>query len=316
MVSRLSTVLRRVGVNCAGSGAGVLLDALLGELPLDPHPVAAFGTAMGVVEDRLWRDERAAGVRYTSVGLGIGVLAGTVVGSTTVATTISVAGRMLGDTALTIGAHLDRGDLQAARGALPSLVGRDPARLDEKEIARAVIESVAENTVDAVVAPALWSAAVGAPGVLAHRAVNTMDAMVGHHSDRYEHFGWASARLDDVLNWIPARATAGLVMLTRPSAAADVARIVTRDAKRHPSPNAGVAESAFAAALGIQVGGTNVYGDRVEQRAVLGDGPPPTATDIGCAVELSNDVARALAGILFSVGLVSTLHSHGRRRDR
>src|SRR5262249_57110117 len=102
-------------------------------------------------------------------------------------------------TARELGAHLDRGDLDAARGAVPSLVGRDPTSLDAAGIARAVVESVAENTVDAVVAPAAWAAVTGAPGVLLHRAVNTLDSMVGHRSPRYMRFGWASARADDAM---------------------------------------------------------------------------------------------------------------------
>src|SRR5918994_1614068 len=121
---------------------------------------------------------------------------------------------------------------------------------------------VAANTVDAVVAPALWTAVVGAPGAFAYRAVNTLDAMVGHRSLRYEHFGWASARLDDLAGLIPARVTAGLVAAVRPRSAARVARAVRDDAPAHPSPNAGIAEAAFPAPLGLRLGGTNRYGDR------------------------------------------------------
>src|SRR5204863_6463621 len=124
-------------------------------------------------------------------------------------------------------------------------VGRDPSELDESGVARAVVESVAENTVDAVVAPACWAAVFGAPGVLAHRAVNTLDAMVGHRSARYARFGWAAARLDDGAAWVPARLTAVLVALVRPRAARLVWQAVRRDAPAHPSPNAGVAEAAF-----------------------------------------------------------------------
>jgi adenosylcobinamide-phosphate synthase len=160
---------------------------------------------------------------------------------------------------------------------------------------------VAENTVDAIVAPALWGAAAGGPGALGYRAVNTLDAMVGHHSARYERYGWASARLDDAAGWIPARATALLVAGVRPAAATAVWTAVRRDAPRHPSPNAGVAEAAFAAALGLRLGGTNVYDGRVEVRPPLGDGPPPETADIARAVRLSSDVAWlltvALAGL-------------------
>ena len=131
-----------------------------------------------------------------------------------------------------------------------SLVGRTTADVDEAGIARAVVESIAENTTDAVVAPALWAAVGGAPAVLAYRAANTLDAMVGHHTDRYERFGWASARLDDALNLVPARVAAAAVALRRPARARAVLRAVTVDARRHPSPNSGVIEAAFAASLG------------------------------------------------------------------
>jgi adenosylcobinamide-phosphate synthase len=277
--------------------AGLLADRVLGEPPAAIHPVAAFGAAMGAVERRLHRDSRVAGAVHAAIGLGLGLAAGTAVRSTAVATYVAVAGRMLATTATTIGDALAAGDLESARNLLPSLVGRDPSGLDEGEIARAVVESVAENTVDAVVAPALWAVVAGAPGVLAHRAANTMDAMVGHKSDRYLRYGWAPARLDDAMAWVPARATAGLVAVVRPSAAAEVWRTVRRDAPAHPSPNSGVAEAAFAAALGVRLGGTDRYGDRVEDRPRLGDGRPVVPADIACAVRLSRDVTLALAAL-------------------
>jgi adenosylcobinamide-phosphate synthase len=288
----------------AGAAAGVLLDRAVGEPPVQPHPVAVFGRVMQAIEKRWWQDDRASGVRYALAGVGTGAATGLLVRSTTVATYVSSAGRMLGDVALDVGRHLDAGDLEAARQVLPSLVGRDPTGLGEGEIARAVVESVAENTVDAVVAPAWWAAVAGAPGVLAHRAANTLDAMVGHHSDRYERFGWASARLDDALNYVPARVTATLVALVRPRTAGEVMRIVRRDASAHPSPNAGVAESAFAGALGVTLGGTNTYGTRVEHRSPMGDGRPVRVDDIARAVELSRDVGYALVlGLLSGAAL-------------
>src|SRR5262249_33365337 len=154
---------------------------------------------------------------------------------------------------------LAAGDLEGARAALPVLVGRDPSALDASGVAAAVIESLAENTVDAVVAPALWGALLGAPGAAAHPAVNTMDAMAGHRSCRYGRFGFAAARLDDAAAYIPARVTVLLVCLVRPDRTATVIETVRRDAPAHPSPNAGVAESAFAAALGLELGGPLRY---------------------------------------------------------
>jgi adenosylcobinamide-phosphate synthase len=218
-----------------------------------------------------------------------------------------VAGRALGQAAAEVAVALEKGDLEAARALLPALVGRDPSQLDEKEIARAAVESVAENTVDAVVAPALWAAAAGPCGALGYRAINTLDAMVGHRSARYERYGWASARLDDAAGWVPARVTAGLVAAVRPGATGAVVRAVRRDAPAHPSPNAGVAEAAFAAALGLRLGGTNRYGDRVELRPPLGTGRPPEWPDIARAVQLSADVALALAAALTLVGAVASL---------
>jgi adenosylcobinamide-phosphate synthase len=271
---------------------------MLGEPPTRVHPIAAFGSAMVRLEGRLYRDDRAAGVAYAGVAVGAGAVGGSVLRSTAAATFVAVAGKQLAAEANGVGAALVRGDLDTARARLPALVGRDVSAMDEKEAARAVVESVAENTVDAIVAPALWAAFAGAPGALAYRAVNTVDAMVGHRSARYERFGWASARADDLAAWLPARVTALLVGGVRPRRAAEVWRVVRRDAGAHPSPNAGVAEAAFAAALGLRLGGENRYGDRVELRPTLGDGRPAEATDIARAVRLSRDVTYALAAAL------------------
>lgn len=282
----------------AAAALGVLADRALGEPPDHLHPVAAFGRGMQLVEARLYADHRRAGVVHAMAGVAAAAAAGAAVRSTAGATWSAVAGRALGEAATSVGDALVADDLARARELLPSLVGRDPSELDAKELARAVVESVAENTVDAVVAPALWAAVGGAPGVLAHRAVNTMDAMVGHRSERYERYGWASARLDDVAAWAPARATAALVAACRPSSAAAVWVAVRRDAPAHPSPNSGVAEAAFAAALGLRLGGESRYGERVELRPALGDGRPPEPADIGRAVRLSHDVGLAVAASL------------------
>jgi len=293
----------------AAAGAGIVLDRLLGEPLVRPHPVAAFGWAMQRLEKLLYLDDRRQGVAYLGAGLGAALVAGGVVRSTTAGTYLAVAGRSLVDEARAIDALLAVDDLDAARAALPALVGRDPAGLSAEEVARAVVESVAENAVDAVVAPALWGAAAGATGALSHRVVNTLDSMVGHRGGRYERFGWASARTDDAAAWVPARVTAALVALVRPATAPAVLRIVRRDAPAHPSPSAGVAEAAFAAALDLRLGGPSRYGDRVEVRPPLGDGTPPTAADIERACRLLEDVALALAALL-----VTPLAVHALRR--
>lgn len=291
---------------------GLIADRLLGEPPTVVHPVALFGRAMQAVEHRTYADTRVAGVGHTAIGLAVGAATGAAVRSTVLTTYAAVAGRALGEAATAVGEALIAGDLEGARERLPALVGRDPSQFDDKAVARAVVESVAENTVDAVVAPVLWALVAGAPGVLAHRAVNTMDAMVGHRSARYERYGWASARLDDVAAWVPARATAALVAACRPGAAGAVWRTVRRDAPAHPSPNSGVAEAAFAAALGVRLGGESRYGDRVELRPPLGDGRPPDATDIARAVQLSGDVEVVLVAAL----LAADLRGHCRRGRR
>jgi adenosylcobinamide-phosphate synthase len=274
---------------------GLLVDAVLGEPPAPTHPVALFGRTVRRIEGATYRDSREAGVVHAATGVGLGAAAGVVVRSTALATYVAVAGRALWEAAGEVAVALDRGELDAARRLVPALVGRDPASLDEKELARAAVESVAENTVDAVVAPALWAAAAGAPGALACRAVNTLDAVVGHRSPRYERFGWASARLDDVAAYVPARVTAVLVAAVRPRSARAVWQCVHRDARAHPSPNSGVAEAAFAAALGLRLGGESRYGERVEVRPPLGTGRPAEVEDIGRAVRLSQHVTAALA---------------------
>jgi adenosylcobinamide-phosphate synthase len=288
-----------------GSATGIVLDRLLGEPPTSVHPVVHFGEFMERLERRNYRDTRTSGIVHAIVGASIGLGSGKLIRSTSVTTGIAVGAKALWLAADEVGAALEADDLEHARSLLPTLVGRDPHGLGESEIARAVVESVAENTVDAVVAPALWAALAGAPGAFGYRAVNTMDAMVGHHSSRYEKYGWASARLDDVANWVPARCTAALVALVRPAARGDIRRAVITQAPDHQSPNAGVVEAAFAAALGLRLGGRNSYhGERVEVRPTLGWGRGPGAADIARAVRLSRDVTTALTTILGLVGCV------------
>lgn len=287
----------------AAAGLGVALDRVLGEPPASlPHPVALHGRAVRALEQALWADDRARGAAFTLAAVGGPVALGSLVGGTAAAraaaTTLVVAGRALSQAAAEVGSALEAGDLDRAREFLPALVGRDPASLDSAGICRAVVESVAENTVDALVAPALWAALAGVPGALGYRATNTLDAMVGYRSERYERFGWASARLDDVANWVPARLTALLVAAVRPGRAGVVRATVRRDARAHPSPNAGVAESAFAGALGLQLGGSDMVDGVRRDRALLGDGAAPAVADIARANRLSADVGWALAGAL------------------
>jgi len=295
------------------AAAGLVVDRIVGEPPTPLHPVAAFGRLMQAMERRVYRDSRETGIAYAGTGVAIGVIAGRVVRSTAAAVWTATAGRMLRAESTRIQRALDAGDLDGARAMLPALVGRDAACLDESGVAAAVIESLAENTVDAVIAPALWGGALGAPGALAYRAVNTMDAMVGHHSERYERFGWTSARLDDAASYFPARASVVLVCLACPTRASAVVRAVRRDASTHPSPNAGVAEAAFAAALDLEVGGTLQYAGRVEARPRLGTGRRPETSDIERAIWLADRVELMLVAALVAVSLLARRRRRGRR---
>ncbi|MEU1077487.1 MULTISPECIES: cobalamin biosynthesis protein [unclassified Streptomyces] len=300
-----------------GATAGLLGDLLLGD-PRRGHPVAAFGRAAAAVERALWRDHRGWGALHTAVcaggAAGAALLAtravrrspAASVALTAAATWTVVGGTSLGREARAIAATLQAGDVEAARARLPHLCGRDPQSLDAPGIARAVVESVAENTSDAVVGALVWGALAGVPGLVAFRAVNTLDAMVGHRSPRHLRYGWASARLDDVAGWPGARLTAALAVV-----AGGAPRAATRawrsDAAKHPSPNAGPVEASFAGALGVRLGGTLAYGGRVEHRPVLnGDGRAVEVADIERAVRLSRRVGWLALGVAIAVRKVRT----------
>lgn len=291
-----------------GAAAGLIGDLLLGD-PRRGHPVAVFGRAAGAVERVLWRDHRGWGALHTvvcaggAVALG-GVAARTVrnsalasVALTAAATWAVVGGTSLAREARAIGHALEAGDIEEARARLPHLCGRDPQALDADGIARAVVESVAENTSDAVVGALVWGAVGGVPGLVGFRAVNTLDAMVGHKSARYRRYGWASARLDDLAGWPGARLTAVLAVLAGDDPRG-AARAWRADADRHPSPNAGPVEASFAGALGVRLGGTLSYGGRVEHRPVLnGAGRGVRTRDIERAVRLSRRVGWLALGV-------------------
>ncbi|QGN59474.1 cobalamin biosynthesis protein CobD [Nostocoides sp. HKS02] len=305
---------------------GYAADQLLGD-PGRHHPVAGFGTLATRLEGRTWAPRRSAGVAHeavlvgstVAVALGLGRLPRPVQPVLVAAATWAVlGGRSLDREARAVGTLLADGDLEGARQRVRNLVGRDPWSLDADGVARATVESVAENCADAVVAPLLWGAVAGLPGLLGYRAVNTLDAMVGHRTARYHEFGWAAARLDDAANWLPARATVGITALVaaareRSWTAADrVVATVRRDAGQHPSPNAGPVEAAWAAALGVRLGGSNVYDGSAEDRGILGSGPHVTARDIVPASALLRQVG--LASALTAVGLRLALRDRRRRQ--
>ncbi|GAA4798086.1 cobalamin biosynthesis protein [Streptomyces ziwulingensis] len=301
--------MRAERVFAYGAAAGLLGDLLLGD-PRRGHPVAAFGRAAGAVENILWSDRRGRGALHTAVCVGAAAALGAGsaravrsspaarVALTAAATWAVVGGTSLVREAGAVGRALEAGDVEAARERLPHLCGRDPQSLDADGIARAVVESVAENTSDAVVGALVWGAVAGVPGLLAFRAVNTLDAMVGHKSPRYRRFGWASARLDDVAGWPGARLTALLAVAAGGDPRGAV-RAWRADASAHPSPNAGPVEASFAGALGVRLGGTLSYGGRVEHRPVLGGGTGRAVrvSDIDRAVRLSRRVSWLALGV-------------------
>jgi adenosylcobinamide-phosphate synthase len=290
--------------------AGYLADVALSD-PERGHPVALFGQAAATLERVTYRDTKLAGTVHIGLMIGAVGLLGAVVQSaatrrgriwsiatTATATWISLGGTSLARTGRAMAQLLERGDIETARRLLPSLCGRDPAQLDGPGLTRAALESVAENTSDAQVAPLLWATAGGVPAVLAYRAINTLDSMIGHRSSRYIRFGWAAARLDDLANYVSARATAALVALCAPlvgGSASGAVRAWRQDAARHPSPNAGVVEAAFAGALRVRLGGPTQYHHELQIRPTLGDGRQPTVVDLRRAVELSRAVQMAAA---------------------
>lgn len=255
---------------------------------------AGFGLAVGlplccflVTQWILWWADRMHEV--------FGVLMWVVLGYTT------IAGRDLSDHAWRVYQALEKGDLPSARVAVGCLVGRDTARLSEGEIVRATLESVSENTSDGIVAPLVYLSLGGPALAMAYKAINTLDSLVGYRTDRYREFGWASARADDMANWVPARLTAvamSVAAAIRLGTGLSSWRICWRDAGNHPSPNSGWPEAAMAGALGVQLGGCNVYDGVVEGRARLGD---PVTLFCASHIPVALQLMRLTCGILIIV---------------
>lgn len=280
--------------------AALLLDALFGEPAETVHPTVLMGRAISAFEKRALRLGSARARRHAGIVLALSLPSLTFVstrkaldalpaglrwmlGTTLISTTLSMRG--LAEAAWFVERELRDGRLEGARVQVGQFVGRDTDALSEPEVCRAAVESIAENTSDGVVAPMLYGLLFGAPGALAYKAVNTLDSMVGYPQSPYAELGWASARLDDLANLAPSRATvlataavSGLPLRTL--------RITHRFGPLTASPNAGRAEAAFAGALGVKLGGTNSYGGVLRKGPVLGDGRLPTPTDIGRAVRL------------------------------
>jgi adenosylcobinamide-phosphate synthase len=223
----------------------------------------------------------------------------------------TIATKGLADAALSIYHLLVKKDLEQARFCLSMIVGRDTENLNEAEITRGTVETVAENIVDAIISPLFFALIGGAPLAMAYRATNTLDSMIGYKNEKYKDLGWASARFDDILNFIPARITGLLVILASVLLELDAKKaftIIKRDAKLHPSPNSGIPESAVAGALQIQLGGTNYYKGIASHRAVMGDAYRVLqADDILKTVKMMQASANIFVGMILIGVVVSIL---------
>jgi len=298
---------------------GYTADLAFGD-PGRRHPVAVFGRGAAAFERLSYADSRAAGTVHTGALLGALAVLGLAIEqaakrrgalwgltTTAAATFVALGGTSLCRTGQQMADLLTVGDVSGAQRLLPSLCGRDPAVLDSEGLTRAALESVAENTSDAHVAPLVWGTVAGIPAVLVYRGANTLDAMIGNRSRRYARFGWTAARFDDAINYLAARLTAVLVVMCAPlvgGSPAGAVRAWRGDAARHPSPNAGVVEAAFAGALGVRLGGPTQYAHELEIRPTLGDRRHPDVSDLSRAVRLSRAVQGAAAVVAVSLSAV------------
>jgi adenosylcobinamide-phosphate synthase len=270
----------------------LMVEAAVGYPAKLPHPVMAVGALIDGVERR-WNHgaaRRAKGIGLllvvivTAGGIGWAVehVASGRVGFAlvVVAGSVGLAQRSLNDHVAAVADPLAVGDLPDARRMVARIVGRDTEALDETGVAAAAIESLAESFCDGVVMPAFWFALLGLPGLFAAKAINTADSLVGHRTARFAAFGWASARADDGIAFLPARLSGALICL----AGRGGWRIMARDARHHASPNAGWPEAAMAGVLGRRLGGPVSYDGEPAMRPVMGEGPPPTAADLDRAL--------------------------------
>jgi adenosylcobinamide-phosphate synthase len=300
--------------------SGFILDLLLGDPLWLPHPVRWIGCLAAWAEPRcreLLRHEYLAGTVF-AVGIvavtggGVWLLLWGLQQLHPVAAWLGMvyfmfaglAVRNLAAEATRVWQALQANDLPGARRQLSRIVGRDTDQLDPPEVVRATVETVAESTVDGILAPLFWAVIAGAPGLWAYKAINTLDSLVGHREAPYTRFGWLAARLDDVANFIPARLGLGLMVLAARlvgGSAQRCLRIAVRDGGKHPSPNAGLAEAAMAGALGVRLGGKNVYDGVEEIRPYLGDAVHPLQS--GCIPRaLRLMYATSILGLVFGLG--------------
>jgi adenosylcobinamide-phosphate synthase len=316
--------------------AGLAIDAVFGEMPAIfawvPHPIVLAGRAVAWFERKLNRPQRSERRRrergiLTVVALvaavaGLGwvvhaLCRGRLLGALIEALIIGVllAPRSLYEHVAAVAAALEKDGLAAGREAVAHIVGRDPARLDRHGIARAAIESLAENFSDAVVAPALWYLVAGLPGLFAYKMANTLDSMIGHRSERYRAFGWAAARFDDLMNSVPAPIT-GLLLAGAALFTGDRARralwVMLRDGRKHHSPNAGWPEAAMAGALGLALAGPRHYAEGTVNDPWLGDGKARAEpADIRRALRLYVLACLLLAGLVLGAWLAAHVRPLG-----
>jgi len=304
------------------------LDLILGDPRWLPHPVRAMGQVIAWCDDHVREICRSPiALRFAGGILAFGlpmvvyllarwmvVEAGAVAEWLGIVVTIglassTLAGRDLWDHVQAVKKPLQRGDIVGARQAVAMMVGRDTQELSESEVVRATVETVAESTADGVIAPLFYLMLGGPPLALAYKAVNTLDSMVGHRDERHIDFGWASARLDDLANWIPARLAAVLLLLATCLITLKLNRMICgwqvlrRDGGDHPSPNSGRPEAAMAGALGVQLGGTNYYEGVANERPTLGNGRRALVVgDITLAAQLMG--VASLLGVMIGVGVL------------
>jgi len=287
-----------------------VLDYAIGDPRWLPHPVRLIGLAISAGESFLRTvaksplTERIAGLLLTVAVVGstyfltnalqknlVGLASGANLlsaealfgfGTLILLAAATLALRGLNDAAALVMTDLEAGNLDKARRDLGMIVGRDTIHLSDSACAKATIETLAENLSDGIIAPLFWFAVGGLPLAMAYKAVNTLDSMIGYRNDRYRHFGWAAARLDDIANLIPARLAAGLIVLsatmTAKASGSTALRIAWRDGQNHLSPNSGVPEAAMAGALGIQLGGPSTYEGICIAKPSIGDATRPITT--------------------------------------
>ncbi|MED3646774.1 adenosylcobinamide-phosphate synthase CbiB [Halalkalibacterium halodurans] len=299
-----------------------ILDKWLGDPKWLPHPVVGMGKLITYFERRWncgrWRREKgvlllltvllivtALSLALVWLSYQVHLLLGVIVEALLIASTIAAKG--LKEAAEEVARPLTTRNLLEARRKLSYIVGRDTDQLDEKEIARGAIETVAENTSDGVTAPLFYALIGGAPLALLYRATNTCDSMVGYKNERYRDFGWASAKFDDVLNWVPSRITGVLMLLLhrkrRQAPLGQSLKMLAREAKKHPSPNSGWGEAAMALLLHVTLGGTNTYQGMTSERAKMGYGTKAmTAKDIDESIAIMNRTVLGFLVFLFLLG--------------